>query len=142
HFADQNDVRVFTQRSAKGSGKRLGVQSHFAVVHKALLAGVNEFDRIFNRDDVILTRFIGVVHDGGESGRLSASRRTRNENESFLQSRKLAHDRRQTQLVAGQDFRGDLAKHGADTVLLVEEVGAIASDTRNLVAKIDIAGFF
>ena len=58
HFADEDDVRVFAQRAAQRGGKGFGVHADFAVVHQAVLAFVDEFNRVFDRDDVVFAVFV------------------------------------------------------------------------------------
>ena len=53
HFADENRVRVLTQRTADGVCKRRHVVVDFALRYNALLVRVVEFDWVFNRDDVV-----------------------------------------------------------------------------------------
>ena len=60
HFADENDFGSLAQRSAKSGGERAEVVSHFPLVERRLLLRMDEFDRIFERDDVNRFRFRSV----------------------------------------------------------------------------------
>ena len=79
HFADEDDIRVFTQRAAEGRGEGLCVDPDFAMVHDAALALVDEFDGVFNRDDMVFAGAVGLVDDGGERCRFTAARRSGDE---------------------------------------------------------------
>ena len=52
HFTDQNDVRVGTHRAAQRAGKRIGMNADFAMDNGAFFVFMDEFDRVFNGDDV------------------------------------------------------------------------------------------
>ncbi len=52
HFADQNDIRVFTQRRPQGVGKRMGMRSQLALIDQALLRRVDELDGIFDGENM------------------------------------------------------------------------------------------
>ena len=54
HFADQDDVGVFTKRVPERGGEALSVGADLALVDEARLVVVDELDRIFHRDDVTL----------------------------------------------------------------------------------------
>ena len=110
HFTDENDVGIFTQRAAQRRGKRFRVQADFAMIDQAALALVHEFDRIFDRDDVILPDLVRVVDDRRQRRGFSASRRSGDEHQSLVELRELLHDRRQAQLFRRQDLRGNLTE--------------------------------
>src|SRR5581483_9748294 len=54
HFADEHHVRVFAERGAEGLGESLGIGVHLALVHQAILVLVDELDRVFDGDDVVV----------------------------------------------------------------------------------------
>jgi len=58
------------------------VRVHLSVVYDAALALVDELDGVFNGDDVVFSLAVGLVDDGGESGRIAASRRTGHDHHS------------------------------------------------------------
>ena len=68
HFADQNDVRIFTQCAAQRVGKGAGMDADFAMLNETILTAVYEFDRIFHRDDVVVAMEIRMVDHRGERG--------------------------------------------------------------------------
>ena len=126
HFADENDVRVFAQRSAQRVGKGTGVHADFAMLNETVLAAMHEFDRIFDRDDVIVPLQVGVIDHRRERGRFTGTGRTGHEHETLLQHRKFFQDRRQAELVDRQHLRWNETKHGRDAVFLLEEIGTVA----------------
>src|SRR5438477_530479 len=147
HFAHQHDVRVFAQRAAKHRGKRLRVQAYLAMVYQATFALVDEFDRVFDGDDVIFAVLISVIEHRRQSGRFAGPSRASDYHQAALEHGKFLEDRRQgrfhfLKILEGKDLAWDLPEYGADAVLLVEEIGAKAGDVRNFVSKIDVASFF
>ena len=55
HFSDEQDVWIFTQRTAQGRGERACMHSYFAMLDEAVLTAVHELDRVLDRDDVIVS---------------------------------------------------------------------------------------
>ena len=66
HFADQDDVGVFTQRVLERGREALGVGADLALVDDAALVAVDELDRVFHRDDVTLPLLVDLVDHRGE----------------------------------------------------------------------------
>ena len=96
HFTDEDDVRVFAQGPAQRRRERLRVHAHLAVVDERLLALVDEFDGVLDRDDVVLPVEVGVVDHRGERGRFAGTGRPRDEHQPFFEQRKPLEHRRQT----------------------------------------------
>ena len=55
-LADQDHVRVLAQRAAQRLAERLGVEPDLALVDDAALVGMEDLDRVLDRDDVLLPR--------------------------------------------------------------------------------------
>ena len=66
HFADQNDVGVLTKGSAQRGRKVRGVDFDFALVDEAALVAMQEFDGVFDGDEVIGAVGVDAVDHGGE----------------------------------------------------------------------------
>src|SRR5436190_1033372 len=98
------------------------MKPNFAVIHQAFLAFVNEFDWIFNRDDVIPSGFVRVVHDSRQGCGLAAACRTSHEDETLMKAGEFLHDRRKTELVRCQNLRRNLPEYCGNAVFLIEEV--------------------
>ncbi len=71
HFADQNHIRVLTQGRAQRFGKPQRVTVHLALVDKALLGLVNEFDRVFDGQDMVMLVAVEVVDHRRQGRRLA-----------------------------------------------------------------------
>jgi len=60
-LADEHDVRILAQRCTQSALERCRVHSHLTLRNDAALVDVHEFDRVFDGDDVIITRAIHQV---------------------------------------------------------------------------------
>src|SRR5262249_4876842 len=118
------------------------MQPNFTMIYQTALAVVHELDWIFNGDDVVPARFVGVVDNSGESRRFAASRRTSHENEALMQCCKFLDDWRKAKLVDGQDFRRDLPEDCRDAVFLIKKIRAVSRFTRDFITEIHIPSFF
>src|SRR4030095_2009604 len=75
HFADENDVRVFAQRSAQRVRKALGVAVDLTLVDETALMLVDELDRVLDGEDVIVAFLVDLVDHRGKRRRLAGSGR-------------------------------------------------------------------
>ena len=114
----------------------------FPVIHDAALALVDELDRVLDRDDVVLTGKVRLVDDGRKRGRLAASRWPGDQDQAPGERGQLGDDLGKAQFGAGDDLAGDLPKHRPAAELLLEEIGAVTGNSRDLIGKIDIARLF
>ena len=99
HFTDQDDVRVFAQRRAQRFGKAQRVAMDLTLVDQALLRGVHELDRIFNRQDVIRAVLVAMVEHAGERGRLARTGRPGDQHQSSRQHAQVTKHPRRMQFV-------------------------------------------
>ena len=65
-FADEDDVRRLPQRVLQRVLKRERVEADLPLSDERLFVIMDEFDRIFHRDDVALMDRIAMVDHGGE----------------------------------------------------------------------------
>jgi hypothetical protein len=86
HFTDHDHVRVFTQSTAESGGEGLRVVCDLALVHMAALRLDDVLDRVFQRDDVILTLGIDGIHEGGERGGFAAADGAGDEDEAVVEA--------------------------------------------------------
>jgi hypothetical protein len=68
HLADENHVRVLSQRAAQGFGKRARVNVHFSLRDEGLPVLVQKLYGVFDGDYVAAACRVDAVYDGGESG--------------------------------------------------------------------------
>ena len=90
-LADQDHVRVLAQRAAERLEERLGVEADLALVDDAAAVGVQDLDRILDRDDVLPPRAVDVVDHRGERRRLSRAGGAGDEDEAAVLLGEAAH---------------------------------------------------
>ena len=114
----------------------------FPMIDDTALVLVDELNGIFDGNDVILPVLVGVIDHGREGRRLPTSRRARDQHEAFVQHGHTGEDRRQPQRFCRHDLGRDPPEDGSMPVFLLEEIGPEASQSRELVREVEIAGPF
>ena len=71
HLTNQNNIRVLSQRGAQRFVKSKRVSMNLTLIDQTFLALVNELDRVFNRQDMLITAVIDVVQHGRQCRALS-----------------------------------------------------------------------
>ena len=82
HFSYKNNIRVFTESGAEGICIVAGIAAHFSLVYHGHLVMMHVFDRILQRDDVRITVGIDLINKGCQCGGLTATGRTRYQNQT------------------------------------------------------------
>src|SRR5437870_1194952 len=108
------------------------------MVYQAALAFMNEFNRVFYCNDVIVPRLVCMIDNGRESRRFSAAGGTCYQDQPLMQGGKFLHNWRKSQLLGGHDLRRNLTKNRRDAVFLAEEIRAVSRFARDFVAEIDV----
>ena len=83
-LADQDRVRILAKRAAKRLAEALGVEADLALVDDRALIGVQDLDRVLDRDDVRPPRAVDVVDHRGERRRLARAGRAGDEDEAAV----------------------------------------------------------
>ncbi|MFM1944769.1 MAG: hypothetical protein RI897_3751 [Verrucomicrobiota bacterium] len=146
HFADEDDIRVFAEGAAEGGGEGAGMDSDFAVVDEAAFAFVDEFDGVFDGEDMFAPVAVGVVHHGGEGGGFTAAGGAGDEDEPAVEHGEFFKDGGEWgveffEVLEREHLGGDLAEDGGAAPFLVEEIGTEPGDTGDFVAEVDVTGF-
>ena len=68
HFSHQDHVGVLSQGRSQCIGETAGVFIELALMHQALIALVNEFDRILDREDVFRAAVVDVIQQCRQGG--------------------------------------------------------------------------
>src|SRR5690606_36716776 len=82
HFANENDIGILTKCRSNSGPKRMRVRGDLALVHDAVLVIVKEFDRILDRQYVIVAIDIDLIDHGGKRGRFIGSGRACNKHKA------------------------------------------------------------
>ena len=64
HFAHQHDVRVLTHGVFHCDFEVFHIDADFALIDQTLILCVNEFDRVFNRQNVLAVMIVHPVQHG------------------------------------------------------------------------------
>src|ERR1035437_5249672 len=107
---------------------------------------MNEFDGVFDRDDMIAAILVGIIDHGGEGGGFAGARGSGHHDQTAVKHAELLEHAGQgrvelLKVLEGEDLRRNLAEDGTDAIFLVIEIGAEAGNERDLVAEIDVARF-
>ena len=128
HFADEDDVRIFTESGAERAREALRVGVQFALVDEAPLVRVEIFDRVFDRQDVGRARLIDPIDHRGQRRRLAAAGRTGDEHQAARPVGQIREHGRQAQLVERSNVFGNQTVDGAERALLVEDIAPEPAD--------------
>ena len=82
HFADQNNVRILPESHSERRREGVRVTAYLALVDDAALVTVQEFDGVFNGQDVPKALPVNLVDHGRKRRRLSAAGWTCYKNET------------------------------------------------------------
>ena len=107
HLADEDDVRVGTQRRAQRVRIVVGVEPDLALGDECTAVGVQELDRVLDRHDVARARLVDDAQQRRGSRALARAGRARDDDQALARSRPRQHQRRQAKL-------GSLGRLGDD----------------------------
>src|SRR5258706_69496 len=99
------------------------VGSDFALVDHTVLMVMEEFDRVFDRQNVVMPLDIDLIDHRGESGRFTRTGRTGYEDEAAGLFAHVGDDLWQTESLECFDLVGNGTKHRSNRAFLIEEVG-------------------
>ena len=138
HFSHHDDVGIFAQCAAQGRAEGFGVGVDFALGHVAALRLDDVFDRIFERDDVVVPRLVHLVHEGRERGGFARTHGPGHEHEAIVVLGEQLERFREPEIVHRAEICADDPEDDVDSQALAHHAGAKASEIRR-VGKIDIA---
>lgn len=93
YLADHDHVRGFAQDVAQGLGKTHGIEPDFPLVDDGFLVPVEEFDRVFDADNVPGAVGGAVVEHGGQGGRFAGAGGADNQNQAAVEHHQLFQNR-------------------------------------------------
>src|SRR5882762_2522101 len=114
----------------------------FTLVDQTAFVLVHKFNRIFNRDVVVMPLCVDFVEHGGQSGGLSGARGTSHQNQSARLIAQTRNNLGQIQLLKGLDLKGNHAIYRAYRAALVKTVAAEASQPFQSEREIQLQVFF
>ncbi len=103
---------------------------------------MQELDRIFDGEDVLVSFTVDLVDHGGQCRRFPAAGRPGDQDKTARLVAQLFHDRRQIQALKSLDFERDETEHRPDRAALGEHVGAEPAQVFDAERKIYFPFFF
>src|SRR5690606_12028862 len=137
HFADEDDVRVFTQGGVKGGGERLAVHADLTLADQASLSLVYELDRVLDGKYVSFEPLVDGIEHGGEGRGLARAGFARDEDHALGLLAQVVHDLRHLQFLEGQRFGRYRPEDASEAIEVPHDVDAKARNARYFVGEID-----
>jgi len=122
HFADEDDVRVLTQCGTQRLGKTQGVAMDLALVDQTLLRLMDEFDRVFDGEDMVVLGVVEVIEHRRQGGRFTRAGRAGNQHQATRHVGDLAEHLAHSQVFHGQHLGRNGPEHRTGAAVLVERV--------------------
>ena len=141
HLADEEAVGVFPDRRLHPLREARHVRADLALREDRSVVGVDELDRVLDRDDVLRGTAVHAVEDRCERRRLAAARRSGHENEAPRRRREVRDRLGQRQLLDRRDSRRNEAEDRSRSALLPEEVHAKPRVCPHLVGEVHVSRF-
>ncbi len=142
HFAYQDHVRILTERSAQRGRKRRSIDLDFALVDIAFFVAMQEFDGIFDGDDVLGAGRVDAIDHCGQRGGLAGAGYARDQHQAARHIAHLLHHFGQVEFVECTDLGGDDAQYQAHVPALLEDVHTEAAQSGDAVGHIDFRSLF
>ena len=130
-FADDDDVGVFAEGPFEGGGEGAGVWADFALGDVAALGEVDDFDGVFDGDDVVGAGLVEVGDHRGEGGGLAGADGAGDENEAVVVGEEFVEGRDVlgvAEVCERARIRRDHAVGTGGAVLVKHQVDAVAVD--------------
>ena len=138
-LADQDHVRVLAHGRAHAFGEARDVGAQLALDHLAVLAAMNELDRVLEADDVEPAGLVEVIDHRRKRGRLAGAGGAGHQHHALVVVAQLGDDRRQGELLKRRHLGWDGAEGGADAGLLAEHVDAKAPAIGGHIGEVQVA---
>ena len=138
-LADQDRVRILAEHAAQRLREVGGVEPDLTLVDDAVAVGMEDLDRVLDRDDVLVARAVDVVEHRRERRRLARAGRARDEHEPAVLLGEALHARRQAQLLEARDVAGDHAERERDVAALAVGVDAETGQALGGVRDVEVA---
>ncbi len=138
HLADQHDVGVFAQRGPQRHLEAAGVDANLPLVDQALLIGVDELDRVFDRHDVVGARPVNVVDQRGQRRGLARTRGAGDQHQAPGQLAQVDDLLSETEVLDRPNIRRYDAKDATDPLAIHEQIAAVAGQAADLVCEVAV----
>ncbi len=137
HLADEHDVRILPEHVAERLLEGGGVRPDLPLVDHAGLVRVEVLDRVLDGHDVLAGLGVDLVDHGGQRGGFPAAGGAGDQHEAAGLEGQLGGDRRQAQLLEGEDLEGDGAEGAGDGAALHVDVGPEPGEVLDAEGEVD-----
>ena len=131
HLSDKNHIRIFTEGRTKCIGIRLGIQTDFPLVYHGLLMLMQIFNRILQRNYMAFPVVINFIDNRRQCGRLTASGRSRYQNQTFLTLIQVNDWLRHTKHLRWWNLGSDKPQCNCHRTSLTVRIDTVSSQIRN-----------
>jgi len=128
-FTHQDHIRVLPQCRTQGRRKTVGVAMHLALVDQGPAGLVDEFDGVFQGEDVLAPVLVEVIDQRRQGGRLARTGGPGHQHQAARQLGDTLEHRAQPEVFQALDLGGDVAKHRAHATRLLEHIHPESPDT-------------
>ncbi len=125
HFSDDNDIRIFTKNRSDTIRKCVKLLSKLTLMNQGFFILIDKFDWIFEGDNMALGITVDMFYHCCHRRRLTTSRRTSNEYDSFFCKCKIEKMFRKTDRLRFRNRRWDHTESDRSST----------NHTRNIYAK-------
>ena len=139
-LADQDRVGILAEHAAERLREVEGVEPDLTLVDDAIAIGMEDLDRILDRDDVLVPCAVDVVDHRREARRLPGACRTRDEDQAAVLVGEPTDAGRQAQLLETRDVARDDAERERDRAALPIDVDAEARQPVGGVRNVEVSG--
>ena len=126
HFANQDDIGVFTEDGLQTIGVGTGILSHFALVDDALVGSVDVFDGVFQGDDVLRLGMIDLIQQAGQGGGLTGTGFAGDQDDALVKLGEVGNLVGKTQLFKAGDVVVEDTDGCGNKTLLTEQIDTAA----------------
>ncbi len=140
--SDDDHVGVLPEAAAQGGAEGFGMGVDFALGDLAVGGDKNVFDRVFQRDDMVVAVLVDFLDHGGKGGRFAAPDRPGHKHQAVVILGEDLELLGQPEFVHGADLGVDDAENGIETLALLDDTGAEAGEARHIVTEVKALVFF
>ena len=120
----------------------MGVTVYFALVDQTLLRFVNEFDRVFDGQDVVILVAVEVIDHCRQGGRLARTGRPGDQHQTARHVGDLLEHLAHAEVFHGQHFRRNGPEYRTGTAVLVERVDPETGNARYFEGEVGLEELF
>lgn len=124
HFTDQDDIWIFADGMFHSDIEIFDIDANFALVDEGFVFGVDEFDRVFQSENMFAVVAVDPVEHGGDGGTFSGAGDAGEEHHSLIVFAEAFHGGREEEAFEVGDMVIDASSHHPDFAELFQHIHA------------------